>query len=204
MTDVVILADGEFPRRPELLEHLRGAATVVCCDGAADKLLAWGREPDWIVGDLDSVSPETKRRFSERIVHVAEQETNDLAKAFRFCQGRGLIPTAVLGASGGREDHLLGNLSRFAEFACPQCRLYTGRGYFVAFSGEATFPGNVGDPVSIFSFDPAQKLTSRGLKYPLEALALPFWHSGTLNALSASEFTITASTGRPVLLFFPE
>lgn len=202
MTDVVILADGEFPRRPELLDLLRRARTVVCCDGAADKLLAFGREPDWIVGDLDSVSPEVKARFSDRLAHVAEQETNDLAKAFRFCRGRGLIPTAVLGASGGREDHLLGNLARFAEAAVPGCRLCTERGYFIAFFGRGEFAGRIGAPVSIFSFDPTQKITSHGLKYPLNDLALSRWYTGTLNAIAAEKFTISASSASPILLFF--
>ena len=204
MTDVVILADGEFPRRPEQRELLRRAATVVCCDGAADKLLDFGREPDWIVGDFDSVSPSIKARFADRLAHVSEQETNDLAKAFRFCRGRGLVPTAVLGASGGREDHLLGNLARFAEAAGSECRLYTERGYFIAFSRRGEFSGRVGAPLSIFSFDPAQKITSQGLKYPLDDLALPRWYTGTLNVIAAEKFTLSASSASPILLFFAD
>jgi len=204
MTDVVILADGEFPRRPDALERLRRADVVVCCDGAAAKLLRWGREPDWIVGDLDSVAPEIASRFAERVVRVAEQETNDLAKAFRFCRERGLTPAAVLGAAGGREDHLLGNLSRFAEAAPPGCRLISERGCFVAFAGRGVFAVSPGTPVSVFSFDPGQKFASSGLKYPLDGLTLPYWHSGTLNVAEAAEIVVTASTERPVLLFFAD
>ena len=105
MKRAVILADGEFPRRPILLEMLKNAEVVICCDGAADKLLKFGRIPDWIVGDLDSVSPETKIRFADRAVKFFEQETNDLAKSFRFCQENSLQVTAILGAAGAREDH---------------------------------------------------------------------------------------------------
>ncbi|MCI5779855.1 MAG: thiamine diphosphokinase [Lentisphaeria bacterium] len=205
MTDrTVILANGEFPRRSDLLTLLRRAESVVCCDGAARKLLDFGREPDWIVGDMDSLGPELKARFSERTVRFAEQETNDLAKAFRFCRSRGIKPVAVLGASGGREDHLLGNLSRFAECAEPDCRLYTESGFFVVFTGQGRFHGPVGRAVSIFSFDPAQKITSDGLKYPLRELSLSRWHAGTLNEIAAPEFSLTASTDTPVLLFFSE
>ena len=204
MKSCIILADGEFPRRPQLLEMLGNAEHVVCCDGAADKLLAFGREPDWIVGDLDSVSPETKSRFADRAVKFFEQETNDLAKSFRFCQERGLQVAAILGAAGAREDHFLGNLGQFAEVAAkfPGIRLYTDTGYFCCFSGAGEFEAPVGSQVSIFSFDPAAKLSSGGLKYPLVNLSLPWWYSGTLNEVLSSPFTLESNRETPILLFF--
>lgn len=204
MGDVIILADGEFPRRPQLLDMLVKAECVVCCDGAADKLLAFGREPDWIVGDLDSVSPAVKSRFSDRAVKFFEQETNDLAKSFRFCFERGLMVSAVLGAAGMREDHLLGNLGQFAEASgkFPGSRLYTDTGYFCSFSGSGSFEAVIGSQVSIFSFDPAAKLNSTGLKYPLKDLALSWWYSGTLNEVIQTPFTLESDRKMPILLFF--
>ena len=49
----VILANGSFPRRKCLLEMLRAAARIVCCDGAASALLRAGLEPGLVVGDLE-------------------------------------------------------------------------------------------------------------------------------------------------------
>ena len=204
MNNAIILADGEFPRRPQLLDMLGKSECVVCCDGAADKLFAFGREPDWIVGDLDSVSPETKARFADRAVKFFEQETNDLAKSFRFCLEKKFHVQAVLGAAGAREDHLLGNLGQFAQFAgsFPGCRFYTESGYFVSFTGQGSFSAPVGTAVSIFSFDPAAKLDSTGLKYPLQDLSLPWWYSGTLNEVASDPFTLSANCELPFLLFF--
>lgn len=204
MKHIVILADGQFPDHPELLEILKEAQCIVCCDGAADKLLKFGREPDWIVGDLDSVSPETKERFADRAVKFFEQETNDLAKSFRFCLERDLAVSAIIGASGAREDHFLGNLGQFAEVAAkfPGCRLYTDTGYFVSFSGQGSFAAPMGSQVSIFSFDPAAKLSSSGLKYPLKELPLKWWYSGTLNEVETSPFSLEVDRDTPILLFF--
>lgn len=204
MKHIVILADGEFPRRPELLDMLRGAECVVCCDGAADKLLRFGREPDWIVGDLDSVSAETKQRYADKAVKFFEQETNDLAKSFRFCQERHLAVTAILGASGAREDHFLGNLGQFAEMSVnfPGCRLYTDSGYFSSFVKAGEFRAPIGSQVSIFSFDPSAKLSSCGLKYPLKDLQLAWWYSGTLNEVAAETFSLNSDKDTPILLFF--
>ncbi|MBR7131263.1 MAG: thiamine diphosphokinase [Lentisphaeria bacterium] len=204
MKDVVILADGEFPRHPRSLDILGNAGAVVCCDGAADKLLASGREPDWIVGDLDSVSKETRARFADRAVKFHEQETNDLAKAFRFCREKGFFVQAVLGAAGAREDHFLGNLGQFAELSSdfPGCRFYTDHGYFISFTGEGVFEAEVGTALSIFSFSPEAKLNSTGLKYPLNDLQLRWWYSGTLNEVQVSPFTVSSDQDLPILLFF--
>lgn len=204
MNKTIILADGEFPRRPVLLQMLKSAESVVCCDGAADKLLQYGQEPDWIVGDLDSVSAETKSRFADRAVKFFEQETNDLAKSFRFCRERGLVVDTVLGAAGAREDHLLGNLGRFAEALrdFPDCRLYTDCGYFSGFFRYGSFKAVPGTQVSIFSFDPSAKLNSRGLKYPLIDLPLQWWYSGTLNEVTEEMFSIESDKDMPILLFF--
>ena len=49
MKQAIILADGEFPRRPLLLTMLKDAEVVVCCDGAADKLLKFGRESQFLL-----------------------------------------------------------------------------------------------------------------------------------------------------------
>ena len=45
-------------------------------------------------------------------VRVAEQETNDLDKAIRLCRERGWGDLVVVGATGLREDHAIGNVYR--------------------------------------------------------------------------------------------
>ena len=64
------------------LSLFAAAERVVCCDGAYVKAIALGRKPDLVVGDGDSLDDAQKAALGERFVHVAEQETNDLAKAF--------------------------------------------------------------------------------------------------------------------------
>ena len=113
----VILADGNFPTHPVPLALLQGARRVVCCDGAAVKLLDAGREPDWIVGDLDSLPEPLRARFAARLAADTRQDVNDLTKAIRFCAARGWNDWVILGATGGREDHTLGNLSLLVEHA---------------------------------------------------------------------------------------
>ncbi|ETK10826.1 hypothetical protein T230_01470, partial [Tannerella sp. oral taxon BU063 isolate Cell 1/3] len=82
-TDAVILAAGDFPTHPIPLGLLARAAEgrIICCDGAADRLLREGFTPLAVVGDGDSISPEVRRRLSDRLHIESEQDTNDLSKA---------------------------------------------------------------------------------------------------------------------------
>ena len=67
--DAVILAAGDFPTHPIPLGMLTKAADrIICCDGAADRLLAAGFMPMAVVGDGDSISPEARERLSDRLL----------------------------------------------------------------------------------------------------------------------------------------
>ena len=198
----VILANGAFPTHAAPLDALRTAARIVCCDGAADKLLAAGLEPSWIVGDGDSISPETRARFADRCHFTAEQETNDLSKAFRFCISHGWADIIILGATGDREDHTLGNLSLLADFAQEaNVRMLTDSGFFTPLTGggrstAAPLQAVAGQQVSLIACDTGMRVSAEGLKYPVRDLPLTRWWQGTLNEVLGVSFE-----GGPLLVF---
>ncbi len=81
---MVVLADGAFPSHDRPLEALRQAGTLICCDGGANHLLGYPRQPDVIVGDLDSLNQEAQTAFSDRLVSRPSQQSNDLEKALQW------------------------------------------------------------------------------------------------------------------------
>ena len=198
-----ILANGAFPTAPEPLAALRAARQIVCCDGAADTLAS--EAPDltaaWVVGDLDSLSPETRAKYASRLRRVAEQETNDLAKAFGFCLSRHWHNVVFLGISGKREDHTLGNLSLLADFArAARVTALTDSGIFTPLLGSAHFASFPGQQVSIFSFEPGVRVYSEGLKWPLDEVPFTRWWQAALNESEGDSFRLTFEGG-PLLVF---
>ena len=165
---IAILANGTAPHHPIPRQILAEAALLVCCDGAFAAARALGREPDFVVGDGDSLSPADRAALGDRFVHVAEQDTNDLAKAFRFVRPRA-SRIAILGATGLREDHMLGNVFRLVDFtaAVPDTVLYSDFGTFEVVRGERMFAAQTGDAVSVFAPVPGTKVASIGLEWPL-------------------------------------
>lgn len=199
----VILANGDFPASPHSLGILQEAERVVCCDGAAQALLAHGIEPDAVIGDLDSLNDELKERLCGRIIHVAEQDTNDLNKAFRYCLSKGWLDIIILGATGKREDHTLGNISLLADFAkqVPAIRMVTDYGLFLPMLASGTISCTPGQQVSIFALEADTPIVSHGLKYPLNGLAPRRWWEATLNEALGDSFTLEFPKGKSLLLF---
>lgn len=187
--EAVILANGEYPTHPLPLRMLEEAKFVVCCDGAANEYISRGHTPDVIIGDGDSLSPEYKELFAPIIHRIADQETNDQTKAVLFLQKKGYRKIAIVGATGKREDHTLGNISLLVEYmrSGMEVRTVTDYGTFIPVNDTQSFASHPGQQVSIINFG-AEGLKGEGLFYPLSDFSN--WWQGTLNEATADEFTI--------------
>ena len=199
----VILANGEYPAHELPLRLLAEAQFVVCCDGAANEYISRGHTPDVIIGDGDSLLPEYKKRFSSIILQISDQETNDQTKAVHYLQSKGIRKIAIVGATGKREDHTLGNISLLMDYmrAGADVRTYTDHGVFIPCRDTRTFACRPGQQVSIINFN-ARNLHGLGLVYPLSDFTN--WWQGTLNECTGTEFTIEAEGEYLVFLNFPQ
>ncbi len=198
----VILADGTFPVTEKPLQLLKNAAHIVCCDGAAANFIS-GRRPDAVVGDMDTLAPELKEYFADIIHTESEQETNDLSKAFRYCLKQGWRNIVILGATGGREDHTLGNIGLLIDFSKiePDILMVTDDGEFSVAHESGDFSAVPGQAVSIFAPFACTEVTSAGLKYPMNNLKLDSWWRATLNETLGSTFHLDFTSGHPLLIF---
>ena len=199
----VILAAGEFPPRGSEPERvLRSAENVVACDSAAASFFRrFRRWPAAVVGDMDSLEEEcshgsTEARRGCEFVRVAEQETNDLDKAIRFCRGKGWNDLVIVGATGLREDHAIGNVYRALAAEVPVVSEY---GAFHPVHGRLELRAGVGAAVSVFAPDPATKMTSRGLEWPLDGVRFENPYCATLNRASEATFVVTSD--RPAFVY---
>lgn len=189
--EAVVIANGEYPTRKEVLEIINAAPLTVCCDGAADDFISRGGVPDIIIGDMDSLSDENKARYSDIIIHKADQETNDQTKAVQYLLSRGITRIAIVGATGRREDHTIANIALTAEYMAMGAEVvsYTDSGCFIPCRDNKTLLCTPNAQVSIFNIN-ATALRSEGLDYPIYDFTA-LWQ-GTLNCCRSGEFTISA------------
>lgn len=187
----VIIDAGKFPENSNALQWLDGCERVVCCDGAANRYLAVSGRVWRIVGDCDSLDPAIMERYHDIVRPFPDQETNDQTKSVKYLAGKGVRRIAVLGATGMREDHTLGNISLLIEYLKQgvDARAYTDYGVFIPVCGNREFHCRPGSQVSIFNFG-ATCMRSEGLRYPIRDF--DNWWQGTLNETTAPSFTIHA------------
>ncbi len=196
----VILANGKYPSHPVPRACLSDAGLIVCCDGAVSKLVAHGLEPGVIVGDLDSVPPALRRRYAGIMVQDTGQENNDLTKAVEWCIRAGIDEVTIVGATGLREDHTLGNISLLADYNREiGAVMLTDTGTFRVYDRSVTISSHPGQQISLFSLDPAMEISSTGLRYPLDRLKLHSWWRGTLNEADGEQFTLRFEKGQVIL-----
>lgn len=187
--EAVVLANGEYPQAAVPSKILSLGKYVVCCDGAANRYIEEGFTPDAIIGDGDSLKEEYKERYAEIVHRISEQDSNDQTKAIRYLLSQGKRHIAIVGATGKREDHTLGNISLLMEYACmgANVRSYTDYGVFIPCCGVTEIEVEAGQQISIFNFT-AKNLKADGLQYPIYCFTN--WWQGTLNSAIADKITI--------------
>ena len=210
MATAVIVVNGQFPKKEYPLYLLESADYVVCCDGAIDTYLRHFRgrnlrRPDVVVGDMDSLSKNTAERFRDIAVKIDEQETNDQSKAFHYILEHfpDVDTVHILGATGKREDHTVGNLSLLMEYAREMRRQDCGRTVFVdivsdwstafAITDTCTLDVGEGRSVSIICPDNSLNIKSEGLVWPTDNVIFDNLWQATLNRASADRISLTFS-----------
>ena len=210
MATAVIVGNGQFPKKEYPLYLLESADYVICCDGAIDTYLRHFRgrnlrRPDVVVGDMDSLSKKTAERFRDIAVKIDEQETNDQSKAFHYILEHfpDVDTIHILGATGKREDHTIGNLSLLMEYAREMRRQDCGRTVSVdivsdwstafAITDTCTLDVGEGRSVSIICPDNSLNIKSEGLVWPTDNVVFDNLWQATLNRASADRISLTFS-----------
>ena len=197
----VVLAAGDFPRKGGAAwKLLAGATRVVACDSAADAYRRRFRKwPTVIIGDFDSFSRPGLSSLPSSLIPVSDQDTNDLEKALAYCVERGWRDPVIVGATGKREDHALGNVFRALDYGC---EIVTDFGRFIPVRDRVTLTVAKGAAVSIFAPDPKTRMTSKGLEWPLAPVRFRNLYCATLNRATGTRVTLT--TTKLVSVFIEE
>ena len=207
-SNVVIICDGTFPKSEYPRYLIRTADFIICCDGSLVKFLRnskaiFGEQrlPDLVIGDMDTLSESMQRRHADIIVKVEEQEHNDQTKAVRWALENldGIESIYIMGATGGRADHTIGNASLLMEYT----RMFdlnginiesvTDEGTIFPVTDTTEFDCGTGREVSIFSPDNTLRIKSEGLMYPTDNVVFDNWWKATLNKSVADTVRLTFS-----------
>lgn len=197
-SNIVIICDGSFPRTEYPRYLIRTADFIICCDGALKKFIrnskaifGTARLPDRVVGDMDSLPESLRKKHADIIVKIDEQEHNDQTKAFRWAMENieGIESITILGATGQREDHTIGNISLLMEYARMydlegsgiQVQMITDHATIVAVTDTVEMDCGEGRQISILTPDNTLRIKSEGLRWKTDDVVFDNWWKATLN-----------------------
>jgi thiamine pyrophosphokinase len=199
MHRALILANGKPPNKRLLNKFLPSADWFICADGGANTAARFDYLPDLIIGDLDSIKKETLAVFSKvDVKKLKSQNSTDLEKALTAAIRKKCKGIIVLGATGGRLDHAIGNLSALAKFS-PKAHITfidnTGKFFSVNHSVEFTLP--IGTIISLLPLSRCSGIVTKGLKWNLKNESLEFGvRESTSNVIVSTPVIIKVKKGR--------
>jgi thiamine pyrophosphokinase len=202
--DALLLVNGEMGIREKSILHTLNWKVLIVTDGAVSHARKWGLKPDILIGDFDSVSEADRADHQEmQWLHRPSEEIGDLEKSLMYCVDQGFNSIMVMGFTGRRIDHTLGNISvmiRYYNKLNMTCHTPFGELFIVQDSSQwRTWQGQ---PVSLIPFGKADGVKTHGLKFPLkgETLALGM-REGTSNEALGESVAVSIISGT-LLVFF--
>jgi thiamine pyrophosphokinase len=202
----LLICNGEPPSTALLRRLARRADNIVAADGGANAALRAGIRPDIVIGDLDSILPGTRKKIGDaHIIHIERQDNTDLEKALDYISGAGPSDVVIAGATGGRIDFTLGNLSVFWNYTRSLAITFAGDGW-EAFPVDRrrTLKAPRGTTVSLIPFGTCSGITLTGLLYPLKDATMRTGEIGVSNVVKNSSFSVTVRKGNMLVVIYAD
>ncbi len=172
----IIFTNGEYKNKAFYNKYLGNFAAdyVICADGGANYARELNIKPDIIIGDMDSITTETRAFFAECRFdqYPTQKDETDTELAITHAIKKGADKVTILGGLGSRMDHSIGNiylLKRFMD-AGVEAEMVNENNRIRLIGKETAFQFPIGTIVSILPIGgDVEGLTITGFKYPITA-----------------------------------
>ena len=199
MKKCIIIANGKSPSKKNVEYFLKKEFnTIICADGGANSAKKLGVIPDFIVGDLDSISLSTQKYFKNKstIIQIKRQNDTDVEKCLKFAIKNGFKEVILLGVTGDRLDHTICNLGIVIKFFKKiKMHISAENSFLSAYNKSVLIRSKINEIISLYVFNKQTFITSKGLLYPLEKSNLAFGEKESTSNVSISEMVELTITG---------
>lgn len=179
---------------------------MIVADSGMNFLYRNGIVPDVVAGDFDSVSMESLEHFSKmNAVEMLRlnpiKDDTDTEFVIREAIRRGASEITILGATGTRLDHVLGNMHLLGIGLQKQVPIFLvdahNRIRMIQGETELSKAEQFGDFVSLLPIcGDVKGVTLRGMKYPLYDAVIPSFSSlGISNEIVEQKASISVREG---------
>ncbi len=196
---IAIIANGQPIYRERMLQKLDDVHAIIAADGGANTCRLLDITPDYIIGDMDSISPESRNAFNHSFyVEAEDQNFTDMQKAIDYAISMDPGKIKIFSAFGRRSDHSFSNLLIFANNSIPvPFEVFDEFGVLSLLpSGKHSVSGVPGQTVSLFSLGPVENLRLSGFKYRVEGKSYDPVFIGTSNEFLQKTALVEFTSGQ--------
>ncbi len=207
-THALIVAGGLPPSRELLKSEIARADIIIAADSGAEALKGVDISALTLVGDFDSIAPETLEVLRQKKAQVLKSDTHkdetDTLLAMDAAIVRGAKTVTVLGALGKRLDHAYANIALllYAKKRGIKAELKDDEAWIFLLDRETKFSVKPHANVSVFSVTKRCVFSaSEGLEYPLDHLTI--YRSkpiGVSNVAVKSQICIRKTSGTALVI----
>ena len=190
------LVVGNRPLSSKVIELAKNSL-VVAADAGADRLLKFNIVPDWIIGDLDSISDKAITKLEDWTITNKDIQKTDLEKAVDYAFEKGVKEIVIVGWEGGRIDHTLAALGMAFD---PRIKLIDDKFTVYCVDGEKRIKGKENTLFSLIAM-PEARVSVNGARWNLQHEKLRIGGRGIHNEIGPSgEVTIECHSGNLLLI----
>jgi thiamine pyrophosphokinase len=166
--ELILSLNGEFSDTFEN-NDIDKDAIIVAADGGIRHLNKLNLVPHYVVGDFDSTFMES----DSRTINILNQNLTDFQKALQFVFAKypAISKLKVIGATGGRFDHLMNNMHIISRIDAHISIIIYGK-YETIYRVTPTFHFSkklqINTIISIIPFENARNVTTNGLQWNLK------------------------------------
>ncbi|RLF60125.1 MAG: thiamine diphosphokinase [Thermoplasmata archaeon] len=202
---ISIIANGSLNNKTFHKKLLNESNKIICADGGGEHAKELDIIPDYIIGDLDSVSKSTISYFKvlgkTKIIENKDQDKTDLELAILLAETLDPNEINILGAIGNRIDHTLANIYCLNKIRSDiKAQIIDDKNIIELVEKPIDVKGDKGDIVSIIPLTDISGLSYNGMKWLVSDKDTEFGWFGISNRLTNKKGNISFSKGKILVM----
>ena len=176
---------------------------VIAADMGFKNMKRLGIEPDYIIGDFDSLGYVPKERNT--VVPPVKKDDTDTLLAVKFAFEKGYKDFRIFGGVGGRLDHTVSNIQT-ADYIAENggsCVFFgDNENFTVIKNGRINFDEKCRGNISVFALEKSKNINISGLYYRLENGELtPDFPLGASNKFNKEKSSVSVGSGKLLIIW---
>lgn len=205
----LIVSGGKAPSIKLLKDELIKCNLIICADKGAECLIRYGIYPDILLGDFDSINEDILNNLKNKNVNIvkfcSEKDFTDTEAAVEKAIESGADQIVLLGCTGSRLDHVLGNIGMLLKCLNlgVKATIKDENNEIFLIDKPTKIYGKKGDVFSLLAYScDVENLTIIGAKYPLKNYNLKIGSAiGVSNEFIEEEVILNFTKGTLLVAF---